>query len=206
MFIKGFLLGAGLIMPIGAQNLHVIQHGAKRRGTMVVPLVCGLCDALTIMLGVMGAGTVLARSAGLLDVLTVGGAVFLFLYGLLCFRSAITGSDTTGSQAFDSIRKADRSGLGAMIATSLAVSLLNPHVYLDTLVLFGGMSAQYAMPDRYWFGVGAVCASFAWFLGLSFLAASMSSLVLKPLVWRIVNVCSGLIMWVTAFQLLRPVL
>ena len=158
-FLKGFGAGSGLIIAIGAQNAFVLSQGIKKNHYIVIPLICAVCDALLITLGVTGMGLFLASTRTLSLMAGMGGAVFLFLYGLRSFKSALAGGSLSSDE------KA-RTSLKAAILTTLAVTLLNPHVYLDTVVLLGSLSSQFHPPAHLYFGAGAVMASFSWFFAL----------------------------------------
>ena len=174
--LAGFALGFSLILAIGAQNAFVLRQGLRREHVFWVCLTCGLSDAILIAAGVAGFGA-LAEAVPLFEtVMRFGGAAFLLWYGWLNARSAWAGGavlDTSGA-ATQSLRKA--------ILTLLALTWLNPHVYLDTVVLIGSISAQY--PDRLAFGIGATLASFTFFFGLGYGARLLSPIFARPRSWQ----------------------
>lgn len=188
--LQGFGLGAGLIIAIGAQNAFVLKQGLKGRHVFATAAVCALCDLALIALGVGGLGAVVASSDALAAAPTWGGAAFLFLYGLRSFRSAArpgaleAEGDATGP-----------AGLHAAALTALALSLLNPHVYLDTVVLVGSVGARYPGVERLAFAAGAMLASLAWFLGLAYGARRLAPLFASPRAWRVLDVLVGCVMW-----------
>lgn len=194
-FLKGFGTSAGLIIAIGAQNAFVLSHGVRRDHHLVIPLICSFFDALLITVGILGVGTAVASNPVLAKAAAWGGAAFLFWYGIGSFRSAIKGGhlETEGSGSTP-LKKA--------VLTTLAVTLLNPHVYLDTLVLMGSISGQIPLDQRPWFGVGAALASFVWFFALSLGGNLLAPLFKKQAAWRILDTLVGIIMWSIALSLL----
>jgi L-lysine exporter family protein LysE/ArgO len=194
-FLQGAGLGGGLIVAIGAQNAFVLSQGVRRNHPLPIALLCGFCDALLILLGVSGVGRLVASNPLLGQIAVWGGALFLFWYGLRSLQSALRGGllDT---------EKTSSPSLRAVLGATLAVSLLNPHVYLDTLVLLGGISGQFPEQERYLFGLGAMTASFAWFLILSLGAGFLAPLFRQPVAWRILDSLVFLTMWSLALSLL----
>ena len=155
------MLGATLIIAIGAQNAFVLRQGLKREHVFVLCLLCALADALLIVAGVAGLGTLIKQAPFLLIIITAGGALFLFVYGALAFRRAVSPDGLTAGTA-------GPLSLKAAIAIVLGLTFLNPHVYLDTVVLLGGLSARYEGTDRIAYAAGACVASFAWFFSLGY--------------------------------------
>ncbi|NVK40441.1 MAG: amino acid transporter [Oceanospirillaceae bacterium] len=195
VMLQGFLTGGGLIVAIGAQNAFLLAQGVRRQYHWPVALLCSLSDALLICLGVIGMGALISDSPLLLQVARIGGALFLFYYGLRALRSALkpAGLETSGD--------AGRS-LKSVLLTTLAVSLLNPHAYLDTVVLVGGIATQHGEQLRYWFGAGAVLASFTWFMLLGLGAPRLAPLFRNPRAWRLLDAIICLVMWGIALRLL----
>ena len=191
----GIGLGASLIVAIGAQNAFVLRQGLKREGRLTVALICAGCDALLIALGAAGFGSLLTRRPWLVQGALWLGAAFLVWYGFCAFRRAWR--PETGEQA------QTPGSTGSLALSALALSLLNPHVYLDTVVLIGGLSAQYALTPRVWFALGAMTASGVWFFGLAYGAALLVPLFRRPVTWRILDTLIGLIMWSIALSLVR---
>ena len=188
-------MSGGLIIAIGAQNAFVLSQGVRRNYPLAVALVCACCDSVLILLGINGVGSAVAANP-LLGQLTVwGGALFLLWYGALALRSAWQG-DTfeTNSVKVTTLR--------AVMTTTLAITLLNPHVYLDTMVLLGGISGQFPDSQRFLFGAGAITASFIWFFSLSFGAGLLAPLFRKKSAWRILDGVVCLTMWSIAVSLL----
>ncbi|MEM7521845.1 MAG: LysE/ArgO family amino acid transporter [Pseudomonadota bacterium] len=193
-FVPGFLLSLTLILAIGAQNAFVLRQGLRRAHVFAVCLFCGLSDAVLIVAGVTGFGA-LAEAVPLFEtVMRYGGAAFLIWYGWINARSALRGGATldTGDAAPQTLRSA--------LLTVLALTWLNPHVYLDTVVLVGSISAQY--PDRFAFGLGAVLASLSFFFALGYGARLLAPLFAKPNSWRILDALIAATMWGIALKLL----
>jgi L-lysine exporter family protein LysE/ArgO len=192
-FGRGLGLGAGLIVAIGAQNAFVLRQGLRREGRLAVALVCTGCDALLIALGAGGFGALIARAPLLTRAAAWAGALFLLLYGLGAFRRALR----PGSLA----QEAPPATRGGLVATAFALSLLNPHVYLDTVVLVGGLAAQYPPRPRLVFAAGAMTASALWFFALAYGASALAPLFRRPLAWRVLDTGIGLVMWAIALSL-----
>ncbi|KQV11208.1 amino acid transporter [Rhizobium sp. Root1203] len=193
--LSGFFLGASLIIAIGAQNAFILRQGLLRSHVFVLCLICALSDALLIAAGVAGLGTLVSRSPLLISVVTVGGAVFLGTYAAMAFRRALhPGVMQAGAPQV--------LGLKAAVATCLAFTFLNPHVYLDTVVLLGSLSAAYEGTDRMVYGAGAAVASFVWFFGLGYGARLLQPVFAKPAAWRVLDVIIGFVMGLLATSLL----
>ena len=174
----------------------MLRQGLRRRHVFLTAAICAVCDAVLIVVGVAGLGAVISASQVLTTVATVGGALFLGYYGLRSFRSAARPRVLVeGSQP-------SAAGTAATAATALALSLLNPHVYLDTVVLIGSVGAQHDGADRVSFAAGAMLASFAWFFGVGYGAAMLSGLFRDPRTWRVLDVAIGCVMWTVAGLLL----
>lgn len=195
-FLTGMGTGGGLIMAIGAQNAFVLSQGVRKNHIILIPLICAVCDAVLVTIGVAGVGTYIASSQVLSQVAGIGGALFLFCYGIGSFRSAVKG------QHLDADQKVGTS-LKAAVLTTLAVTLLNPHVYIDTILLLGSIASQFQDPGHLVFGAGAVMASFVWFFGLSLGSRLLAPLFKKELSWRILDTLVGIIMWAVAISVLK---
>jgi len=193
--IAGFLLGTSLIIAIGAQNAFILRQGLLRQHVVILCLICSVADAALIAVGVAGLGTLVSSSPVLITVVTVGGAAFLAVYALLAFRRALhPGALKAGNEAGMS--------LSAAVTTCLAFTFLNPHVYLDTVVLLGSLSANYQGTARVAYAVGAMLGSFVWFFSLGYGARLLQPLFAKPAAWRVLDVIIGLIMAALALSLL----
>ena len=185
--ISGFLLGASLILAIGAQNAFILRQGLLRQHVFVLCLICALSDALLIAAGIAGLGTLIATSPRLISAVTVGGALFLFAYAFLAFRRSMH------PEALYAAKKGE-GNLRRAIAACLAFTFLNPHVYLDTVVLLGSLSAGFEGAARLAFGAGATVASFVWFFGLGYGARLLQPVFAQPAAWRVLDVLIGIIM------------
>lgn len=193
--LSGFSLGASFIIAIGAQNAFVLRQGLLRSHVFVICLICALSDALLIVAGVGGLGTLVSQSPLLISVVTLGGAIFLGAYAVMAFRRSLhPGAMKAGTP--------EGLGLKAAIATCLAFTFLNPHVYLDTVLLLGSLSAAYHGPDRIAYGAGAAIASFVWFFGLGYGARLLQPVFAKPAAWRVLDVIIGIVMSPLAISLL----
>ncbi|MFT5805954.1 MAG: L-lysine exporter family protein LysE/ArgO [Moritella dasanensis] len=195
--IQGLLLGGSMIIPIGAQNAYILNQGIKRNHHFLTATICIICDALLICAGVFGAGRLLALNPDLLQVITWGGIVFLTTYGAMSFRSAFYYQ--YGKTALDGSHKSRK----MVIMATLAVTLLNPHVYLDTVVVLGSVGNQFTGDHRLAFAGGTILASILWFYGLAFSAAKFSVWLNQPKVQRVIDITVGCIMWLIASSLYR---
>ena len=198
-FIAGFLTSLALIVPIGAQNAFVLKLGLMRQHVLVIALLCGFMDAALILLGATVASGFAGATFGqygwaLLGVKVVGVA-FLVVYGFRAFLTAYRHAQPMAETPLD-----QTISLKAAVATALGFTLLNPHVYLDTVLLIGGISVQYK-PNQYDYAVGALIASFAWFLTLGFGARLLTPLFAKARTWVVLEVLIGLLMWSIAYHI-----
>jgi len=191
-FISGFSLGLSLIMAIGAQNAFVLKSGLRREHIFIICTLCAVSDAVLIAAGILGFGSLLDAVPSLEIVMRLAGACFLSVYGCKSFLSAWRGG--TSLQAAGA-----SSTLLASVLTCLALTWLNPHVYLDTVVLLGSIAAQH--DDRFIFGVGAVSASIVFFYTLGFGARLLVPVFSQPVAWRILDACVGALMWAIAIHL-----
>lgn len=194
-FATGFALGFSLILAIGAQNAFVLRQGLRRSHVFAVCLTCALSDAILIAAGVAGFGALAEALPWLKSVMTWGGAIFLFIYGAMAFRSALKGTSALQAATTEAI------ALWPTLLVCLALTWGNPHVYLDTLVLVGSVAAGYE--DRLTFGAGAVTASFVFFFGLGYGARLLAPIFVRPAAWRILDAGVGTLMWALAAALIR---
>jgi L-lysine exporter family protein LysE/ArgO len=176
----GFVTGLSLIVAIGAQNAFVLRQGLRREYVLPVVLICSAADAALIGAGIAGVGALLAAHPVAVDVTRYGGAAFLAGYGLLAARRALRPSGMVGSDR-------PSSSLSAVIATCLGFTFLNPHVYLDTVVLLGSLGSQHGADGRWLFGLGAALGSFAWFFALGYGARRLSRFFARPRSWQILD-------------------
>jgi len=193
--LAGLGLGLSLIVAIGAQNAYVLRQGLRREHVFAVIAICALSDLVLIFLGVAGAGWVFEQVPWLTTAVRFAGAAFLLVYAILAARRALRpakGLDAAGSPA--------RTSLGVVITTCLALTWLNPHVYLDTVVLLGSIASTHG-DDRWWFGVGAGIASIAWFSALGWGARLLAPVFARPLAWRILDGLIAVVMFAIAVSL-----
>jgi L-lysine exporter family protein LysE/ArgO len=194
-FLEGFGVGGGLIVAIGAQNAFVLTQGVRRNFHYLVAGICFLCDIVLIGLGVVGVGAAALARPELISWMAWLGSLFLLWCGWRALCSALRGGQMD-------LAGAGRLTLKGAVATTLAVTLLNPHVYLDTMLFLGGISTQFAGTGRYLFGLGAVTASFFWFLSLSVGGQFLAPLFKKPLTWRFLDGFVCLTMWGIAITMI----
>ncbi len=202
VFMQGLGLGASLIMPIGAQNAHVIRTGIRGRHVALTVAACVMVDISLIALGMSGFGALIESSPGLLAACRWGGAAFLLWYGLRCLASSWRGGDAPGLAEGAQAAPA-KGGAHKALAAVLAMSLLNPHVYLDTVVLLGAVGSSLALEYRHSFTAGAMAASLLWFSLLGLLARRCAGVLGRPAVWRGVEAFTGVTMLVLAGLVLR---
>ena len=191
--LSGFGLSAGFIVSIGPQSAHVLRQGLGQGPVFAVASTCFLCDALLIPLGAFGFYELAAAIPALTTPISWGGVVFLVWYGARALRSALQPA------AFGLVGHGTRHGA---VLRALALSLLNPHVYLDTVVLLGSVAGQYAGPERAAFVLGALGTSLLWFYGLGYGAAQLAPLFARPVTSRILDAVVAASMWLTAGGLL----
>jgi L-lysine exporter family protein LysE/ArgO len=193
--VEGFLLGASLIVAIGAQNAFVLRQGLARSHVFPIATFCFLADALLIAAGVGGLGAVVQSHPRVLFVVTLAGAAFLISYGAMALRRAFRSGALSAAGAAEM-------RLGPALATVAALTFLNPHVYLDTVVLLGSLSGRHAGEARVAFGLGAMIASCVWFYTLGYGARLLAPLFARPIAWQILDVVIGLVMLSIAASLL----
>jgi L-lysine exporter family protein LysE/ArgO len=196
VLLAGLGLSLSLIAAIGAQNAFVLRQGLRREHVLPVVLFCAVSDAILIAAGIGGIGLAANRVPWLLPMLKWGGVTFLSVYGARALWAAWRGGEA--------LRSANGGGvtLGRALATLAAITWLNPHVYLDTVVLLGSLSAQY--PGREWvFGLGAALGSFLFFVTLGYGARLLSPLFAQPGAWRVLDLVVALVMWTIALSIAR---
>lgn len=179
--LTGFATGLTLIIAIGAQNAFVLRQGLRREHVLPVVLVCALADALLITAGVGGLGVLVSGNPVALDVTRYGGAVFLTGYGLLAIRRAFRPDAMTAGAGHSP------GTLSAALLACLAFTFLNPHVYLDTVVLLGSIANQHGPDGRWLFGTGAAAGSIVWFFALGYGARRLSPLFARPRAWQVLD-------------------
>lgn len=192
-YVSGFGLGLSLILAIGSQNAFVLKQGLKKQHVFAVCLFCALSDALLISAGVAGFGAVTAKYPNIVTIAKIAGAVFLLVYGLQSLHSSVTKSHaiTGDAEAVSSLRKS--------LLLCFGFTWLNPHVYLDTLVLVGMVST--GASSKLMFAVGAICASFVFFFSLGYGSRLLSPLFAKPKAWNVLDALVGVLMIYLAWHL-----
>lgn len=188
----GLMSGLALIVALGAQNAFVLRQGIRREHVGVVVSLCAVSDAVLILGGTAGIGALVSRFPEALDVLRWGGAAYLTWWAVRSFASALKPSAGTA--------EAPRSR-GSVIATTLALTYLNPHVYLDTVVLLGSLANQHGPDARWVFAGGAVTGSLVWFTALGYGARALSGVLSSPRTWRVVDPVIGVVMLALAVKL-----
>lgn len=196
--LAGFGLGLSLIIAIGAQNAFVLRQGLRREHVLAVVAVCALSDAVLISAGVAGGGALFAALPWLVEVIRWAGALFLLGYGVLAARRALRRptADAAGLRAGTGAS----ASLGVAVATCLALTWLNPHVYLDTVLLLGSVASTHG-ELRWFFAAGATTGSVVWFTTLGFGARLLAPLFAKPLAWRLLDGIIAVVMIVLAVLL-----
>lgn len=193
--IAGFSLGLSLIVAIGAQNAFILRQGLYRQHVFWVCLVCAVSDAILISIGVFGLSFVIDLIPSLEWIVRYIGFAFLFCYGAMSFWRAFTNHDAL------KVPEQNSRSFNATIAICLALTWLNPHVYLDTVLLLGSVANQY--PDEHvFFAIGAICASFIFFFALGYGARLLKPLFAKPSSWQVLDGLIGIVMWFIAIKLI----
>ena len=196
VFFTGMMMGLSLIVAIGAQNAFVLRQGLRGEHVFVICLACAASDAVLIVLGVAGFGAMTATMPWIDPLMRLGGAAFLIWYGARSLRSALR------SDAVLSVTKNEQpASLSKTLLACLAITWLNPHVYLDTLVLLGAISTQFPGAEDI-FAAGAVTGSFLFFFALGYGARWLRPLFAKPLAWRILDALIAFVMWSIALMLI----
>jgi L-lysine exporter family protein LysE/ArgO len=192
--LAGLVTGLSLIVAIGAQNAYVLRQGLAREHVGLVVAICALSDVVLITAGVAGIGRVVEHAPWVLDVVRWLGVAFLTWYGV---------SSLLRARRPESLRAADRAAVSkrGVAARALALTWLNPHVYLDTVLLLGTIANHEGPTGRWWFAAGAAVASVAWFCGLGFGARYASRFLSRPRAWQVLDVLIGLTMLAIAFSL-----
>jgi L-lysine exporter family protein LysE/ArgO len=184
----GLGTGLSLIIAIGAQNAYVLRQGLRREHVGVVVAICALSDAILILAGVSGIGVIVERAPWLITVIRWGGAAFLIAYGLMAARRAMRAdrlaTDTSGIVT----------PIGRVVATALALTWLNPHVYLDTVLLLGSIANSHGDPQRWIFAGGAAAGSLGWFAALGYGARLLSGVFARPRAWMVLDIAIAVIM------------
>ncbi|ACZ22043.1 lysine efflux permease [Sanguibacter keddieii DSM 10542] len=197
--LSGAAFGLSLIVAIGAQNVFVLRQGLRRSHVLPVVLVCAVSDVVLISAGVAGLGGILDRAPGVATAARVAGAAFLLGYAVLAARRALRPAEVEGLEA-----ERGTGSRSAAVLTALALTWLNPHVYLDTVLLLGSVAASHG-DLRWWFGLGATTASLVWFTALGFGARLVAPLFARPGAWRVLDGAIAVVMLAIAVGLLAGI-
>ncbi|MDP5253932.1 MULTISPECIES: LysE/ArgO family amino acid transporter [unclassified Vibrio] len=200
LILQGFGLGASMILPIGAQNAFVLNQGIKKQHHLTTATTCSLLDMFFISVGIFGGGALIASHPILLNSLTIAGILFLLVYGGLSIRSALKSTQTMSNANTLALSRR------TVIAGALAVTVFNPHLYLDTVVVLGSIGGQFEGDDRLSFALGTILASFTWFFTLSIAAAKLSHKLNRPKVRKSIDLFIAAVMFIIAFSLLQHLL
>ncbi len=198
-YLNGFMVALGLIMAIGAQNAFVLAQGLRREHHISVALICMTCDAILISAGTFGLAVLLAEHPMAMAITRWGGVIFLVSYAVFALHRSLGKQSLAMTASHQPLRP-----LRTVLLTTLAITLLNPHVYLDTMVLIGAVGAQQAAPA--WFVLGAASASVVWFFSLALGAAKLAPLLQRPLTWRLIDLGVAVMMLSIAWRLAAPAL
>ena len=191
--LPGFFTGLSLIIAIGAQNAFVIRQGLTRKHVLLVVAICAVSDAALIVLGVAGLGALISGLPWLLEIIRWFGVLYLTWFGIKSLRSAfkVQALDASGVQS---------ASAKTVVLSVLGFTFLNPHVYLDTVILLGSIGNQFG-PDKWWFTLGAVVASFVWFSSIGFGAKAASRFMAKPVFWKVLDILIAVVMFSIAIML-----
>ncbi len=201
ILLQGFGLGVSMIIPIGAQNAFVLNQGIKRNHHLTTATTCTILDMIFISLGIFGGGALLAANQWLLTAISVAGVIFLVTYGTLALKSAFKNYQGAESQQEMLAR-----GRRTVILGAIAATVLNPHLYLDTVVILGSIGGQFHGHDRIAFAIGTILASFVWFFTISIGAAKLSPVLSRPKVRQGIDIVVALMMYTIAALLLNELL
>lgn len=197
--LTGFATGLSLIVAIGAQNALVLRQGIRREHVGATVLICMLSDIVLIFAGIAGLGALLNAAPWFIDVARIGGAAFLVVYAVFAARRAMS------PRVLTSVSEAPGNTLRSIIFTTLALTWLNPHVYLDTVILLGSIASAQGPSGRWFFGLGAALGSVAWFAILGFGARYLRGFFATPVSWHILDGTIALVMLLVAVALVLPI-
>ena len=194
---EGFVISISLIFALGPQNVFVLRQGLMKSHVLVSCLVCSISDALLIAAGVLGVGLFLSEIDGVEILVSIFAALFLIFYGFLRIKSSL---NPVGME----IEEKEEESRGKTVLTALAFTYLNPHVYVDTLLLIGGASSRYMGNEKLAFGIGAATASFVFFFSLGYGAKLMSPVLNNPSSWKVIDLVIATIMFAIAGVIIGP--
>ena len=192
-FLPGLLTGLSLIVAIGAQNAFVIRQGLTKKHVLLVVAICAISDALLILLGVAGLGAIISGLPWLLEIIRWFGVAYLTWFGIRSIRSAFKTQvlDASGVQS---------ASAKTVVLSVLGFTFLNPHVYLDTVILLGSIGNQFGQ-DKWWFALGGAVASVLWFSSIGFGAKAASRFMAKPVFWKVLDLVIAAVMFGIAILL-----
>jgi len=193
--MQGFIISIGLIVAIGAQNVYVLKRGLLKESVFAVALTCSFIDALLIVVGVKGLGKFLETFPSFISYITWFGILFLIAYGVLALKA------TFKKQAIHVDTKSSKKSTFMIILTLLSLSFLNPHVYLDTVVLLGTIGSKYTGSAQNLFAFGAATSSFIWFFSLAYGSRILIPLFKKPITWKFLDFFTACVMFFVAYTL-----
>ncbi|WP_290653164.1 LysE/ArgO family amino acid transporter [Idiomarina sp.] len=202
VFVMGAVISGGLIIAIGSQNAFLLKTGLTNNHPFAAATVCFIGDILLIGAGVFGVGALFSIESIWGQMLSLAGAIFLIWYGSNALKAAIKGESRLSVDENES----KRTSLKSALLMAFAMTFLNPHVYIDTVVLVGGVTAGLEQAYRPWFVAGALCASATWFYTLVFVAKKLANKLNKPKTWRIINALISAVMYLIAGRLLVDVI
>ena len=183
-FIQGFIIGSSLIIAIGPQNLYVINQGLKKNFVFIVVLICSLSDSLLIVCGIYLSNNILSLNTSIITIMKLIGGIWLILYGINKIKNSRQHEIKSSEINAASFTK--------VVLTTLAITYANPHVYLDTVILLGSISINF--DSKFYFGLGAIFASFIFFFSLGYFSNFLSQYVKSPKVWFYIDNVMGLLM------------
>ncbi|MBP6115408.1 MAG: LysE family transporter [Neisseriaceae bacterium] len=203
IFWQAFMMGIGLIMAIGAQNIYIIKVGLSGRNVFFAATLASVCDTILILLGTFFMATLMAKIPGFVSVAKWGGCAFLGYYGLMSLKNALAKSPQgwVSAEAAMQARLAGAGRRGGLLWSGLAFSLLNPHVYLDTFLILGNLGSRLSGTDQWWFIAGAGASSFVWFYATGLASKSAARYFQNPRVTRVFDFVVALVMWGIAYGL-----
>ncbi|MGB1297739.1 MAG: LysE/ArgO family amino acid transporter [Psychrobium sp.] len=196
--IKGFTLGLSMIVPIGAQNAMILNQGINRNHHLLAAALCAFYDILLISIGIMGGSLILNSNDTMFTLLTWGGILFLIGYGASAYQAAFSEQTTDSDQ-----KRSAHKSIKVIVLTSLVVTFLNPHAYIDTVMVIGSVGGQFDGVNKYYFMAGAMAASLVWFFTLASGAAKLSHLLARPKVKQGIDLAIAAIMWIIAASLFQ---
>ena len=199
IWLEGFAISISLIFALGPQNVFVLRQGLMKEHVFISCLVCAVSDAFLIGAGVLGVGAFISEIEEIKIWISIMASLFLFTYGIMRVKSAL---DPIGME----VNEGDSKSLKVTIIAGLAFTYLNPHVYVDTLLLIGGASSRYSGDEQMIFGIGAASASFVFFFSLGYGAKLMSPILNNPKSWKIIDLIIAAIMFIVGGFIISPYL